>query len=438
MSVMNTELKAFMDYMEREKGLDRDLLLETIKTSLQSAARKSVSNVNNPIIEVDAETLEVKVLSEMTIVDGPADIKAGEISLSIATDYNPDAKVGGKILIEVTPDNFGRIAAQTAKQVIVQRIRDAEGHVVFNEYKDKIHQVISGTVRHSEKKHVILDLGRGEAVLPPREQIEGEEYHVGDRLKVYVLEVKRSGGNPEILVSRSHPGFVKKLFEIEVPEIIDHTIEIKGIAREPGLRTKIAVFTTDSKIDCVGACVGMRGSRVKNIVQELSGEKIDIVPWSDDIVTFARNALNPAKLKAVDLDESERKLTVYVDKSQFSLAIGKRGHNARLTSKLLGWKVDIVAVEKDSVDELFDHKDQTAAKAAAPKPEARQMDDISISHIEGLNKKVQEHLIGAGFETLEQLKKLSLDELYAIPGVGKTTAEEIMESIQSAIKTAQS
>jgi N utilization substance protein A len=331
--------------------------------------------------------------------------------------------------VEVTPDNFGRIAAQTAKQVIIQKLRDAEANVVFNEYKDKVFQIITGIVRQQERKNVVIDLGRGEAILPPREQVENEEYRAGDRLKLLVIEVSKGGQNPEIIVSRSHPIFVKKMFEIEVPEIADQTVEIKGIAREAGYRTKIAVFSKDPKVDCVGACVGMRGARVKNIVQELNGEKIDIVPWSADIQTYCRNALNPAKVRQIVSNEAEKQLLVYVDKGQFSLAIGKRGNNVRLTSKLLGWRVDIEAIEKDILPVAPTPADGESAENAVPVDPL----NVSIDSVEGLSKKVKEFLVEAGYSSLAQLKNIKLNELYVIPGVGKTGAEEIMEHIQKAI-----
>ena len=429
----NKELQTVIDYMEREKGIDRNVLIETIKSSLQSAARKSVSGIANPIIEINPDTFEVKVNAKFTVVEDMNLPSSTEIQLSNARQTHPEANVGDSISVEVTPENFGRIAAQTAKQVLIQKLRDAESDRVFSEYKDKVYQVITGTVRQREGSNVIIDLGRGEAILKGREQIENEDYNPGDRLKVLVIEVKKSMQSPEILVSRSHPSFVKKLFEIEVPEIADGTVEIKGIAREPGYRTKIAVFSKDPKVDCVGACVGMRGTRVKNIVQELNGEKIDIVPWSADIETFVRNAMNPAKLRHIAIDDEKKRIQIYVDKSQFSLAIGKHGHNARLTSKLVGWKIDIEVVEKETNLPVA-NVPKKETKPASESIESVATLHIPINEIEGLSHKVKDSLQEAGYKYLADLQNIKVDELYTIPGVGKSSAEEIMEIIRKTIK----
>ncbi|EKD28034.1 MAG: hypothetical protein ACD_79C00460G0002 [uncultured bacterium] len=433
--MINKELKSVMDYMEREKGLDREVLIETIKSSLQSAARKSVTNVVDPIIDINPDTFEVSVHEKFLVISDSDIPKANEIILSKAKNTNPDAKVGEHVLLEVTPDDFGRIAAQTAKQVIIHKLRDAQADVIYNEYKDKVFTILSGTVRNNESKNIVIDLGRGEAILKPREQIENEEYRIGDRLRCLIIEVRKSSGNPEILVSRSHPLFIKKLFELEVPEITDGVVEIKGIAREAGFRTKIAVYSKDPKVDCVGACVGMRGSRVKNIVQELNGEKIDIIPWSQDVATFCRNAMNPAKLKHVAEDHENKSLQVFVDKSQFSLAIGKKGHNARLTSKLIGYKIDIEVVEEDKMQEIAKKMPRAGKKSEQTDTiKESEIQDIPIDEIEGLNNKVKEYFKEAGYQNLSDLKNIHIDELYSIPGVGKTSAEEIIEIISKSIK----
>lgn len=428
--MVNKELKSVIDYMEREKGIERNVLIETIKSSLQSAARKSVSEVLNPIIEIDDDTFDVKVHESLMVIEDGQIPEEGQVCYSKIYKKVPSAKIGSSVLLEVTPKNFGRIAAQTAKQVIIQKLRDAQADAVYNEYKDKVWTVIAGTVRHIENKHIVLDLGRGEAILKQKEQIENEDYHIGDRLKVLLIEVKKGTQSPEIIVSRSHPTFVKKLFEIEVPEIHDGIVEIKGVAREPGYRTKIAVYSTDSKIDSVGACVGMRGSRVKNIVQELNGEKIDIVPFASDLSTFCRNAMSPAKLKHVIEDTENNSIKVLVEPSQLSLAIGKKGHNAKLTSKLLGCKIDVEVVEEGqeiaNIPLIKKDKEEKAIKTI-------KLLNVPIDEIEEFSKKVKEYFIQAGYETLEDLKSVKIDELYTIPGVGKTTAEEIMELINKSI-----
>ena len=433
----NNELKSVIDYMEREKGLDKETLLSTVVSSLQSAARKSVdTDIIDPIIEIDPDSFDVSIHQNIMVIADDAKITSKyEINLSQAIEIFPSAKIGEYVQREITPKNFGRIAAQTAKQVIIQKLKEAQSAVVYNEYKDKIYQVVSGIVRHSEERHVVIDLGRGEAILKSREQIETEDYRVGDRLKVIVLEVKKKFASPEIYVSRSHPIFVKKLFELEVPEIADGTVEIKGVAREAGFRSKIAVVSNEPKIDCVGACVGMRGIRVKNIVQELSGEKIDIVSWHEDPAVFCRNAMNPAKLKKVTIDEETKSMHVTVDQSQFSLAIGKKGHNARLTSKLLGWKIDIKVDEKGDV-ESSDNSSPKKEKRNKPDPAQATINEnllISVEEIQGLNKKVIKYLLDSGYSTLADLKDLHIDEIYTIPGIGKSSAGEIMDIIKSAI-----
>ena len=429
---MNNDLKNVIDYMEREKGLDRNILLDTIKSSLESAARKSVTGINNPIIEIDPETFGVTVYGEFLILEDGKRPRSNEITLVEAKKLKADAELDKMIMVEVTPNDFGRIAAQTAKQVIIQKIREAEADVLFNEYKDKVDKVISGTVRQVDRKFIIIDLGRGEALLQHREKIDIEDYHIGDRLKLYVLDVRKNGHATEVLVSRSHPNLIRMLFEMEVPEISDGTITIKGIAREPGYRTKIAVFSNEAKVDCVGACVGMRGARVKNIVQELNGEKIDIVPWSEDTLTYCQNALNPAKIKHIKMDEENNRLLILVDKSQFSLAIGKRGSNARLTSKLLGWKIDIEVQEKEMPNQVLAPTVKSAAEAG--QADLEESLKLPVEEIEGLSKKVKEYFLSAGYDSLGDLNQLEMDELYAIPGVGKSSAEEIMDHIREALK----
>lgn len=429
----NKELQTVIEYMEREKGLDRHVLIETIKSSLLSAARKSVTGIANPMIEIDNDTFEVRVKAELILIEDDKIPELNEINISKAHLTHPDAKIGDLISLEVTPDNFGRIAAQTAKQVLIQKLRDAESDLVYAEYKDKNFQIATGIVRQKEGKNVVLDLGRGEAILKAREQIENEEYNIGERIKVLIIEVKKLGSVPEIVVSRTHPSFVRKLFEIEVPEIIDGTVEIKGIAREPGYRTKIAVYSKEPKVDCVGACVGMRGSRVKNIVQELNGEKIDIVPWSNDVETFCRNALNPAKLKHINIDQQKKVIKVYVDQTQFSLAIGKHGHNARLTSKLIGWKIDVEVAEKDTIIPAATN----VKKEHKVTFEDHSVEDklhIPISDIDGLSHKVKDYFLQAGYKYLNDLQNIEVDELCTIPGVGKSSAEDIMEIIRKAVK----
>src|SRR3989441_2166851 len=337
---MNAEFIAMLDYLERERGIKREILLEAVSNALLSASKKSVSASRDLHIDIDQKTGEIRALANLLVVEkvtNPQD----EIELEKARRIKPDTNVGDEVEVEVTPKNFGRIAAQTAKQAIMQRIRQAEKEMIYEEFKDRAGEIVSGTVRRFERSDVILDLGKFEAIMPSRERVQTEDYNIGDRVRAYVVAVENGARGPEIIVSRSHPNFVRRLFELEVSEIADGTVEIRGIAREAGYRTKIAVTSANEKVDPVGACVGMRGSRVKNIVRELNNEKVDIIRWSADPKEFVVEALKPAKIKGVTLDEAKKVVHIKVDEDQLSLAIGKRGQNARLTSKLLGWDINI-------------------------------------------------------------------------------------------------
>ena len=340
----NTELLSVLDYLEREKGIDKDILIQAVETSLLSAALKS----NEPIakkkqlsVKIDRKTGAIRVLAELTVVKNTAEATPDEIRLTAAKKLNPNIKSGETIEVEVTTKDFGRIAAQTAKQTIIQKIREAERDLVFNEFKDRVGDITMGTVRRRERGNIIVDLGRTEAVLTSKEQCPEENYRIGDRIRTYVVSVKAGARGPEIVLSRTHVGLVKRLFELEVPEIAEGTVEIKGVVREAGYRTKIAVISSDPKVDPIGACVGMRGSRVKNIVRELENEKLDIIKWEPEIKNYVAHALNPAKLDNVFLNTEEKKIKVVVQEDQLSMAIGKRGQNVRLASKLLGWQIDI-------------------------------------------------------------------------------------------------
>jgi len=361
---MNSELLSVFEYIEREKGVSRETLIEAIQSSLMSASRKSFGHTGPAQIRIDPETADIRVFAEMQVVAGKGD-EHETISLERARLIKEDAQVGDIIHEEITPKDFGRIAAQTAKQVIIQKLREAEKDNILAEYAEQIGTIVVGTVRRHSRGTVILDLGRTEAVLPPKEQIPGEKYPIGSRFSCLVLEANDTPHGPQIVLSRSHPDFVVRLFEIEVPEIASGTVEIKGIAREAGYRTKVAVHSNDPKIDCVGACVGMRGARVKNIVRELEGEKIDIVRYDKDIAIYVENALSPAKLNRIEIDDEGKAIVIFVDENQLSLSIGRKGQNARLTSKLLHWKVDIFA-EKDG---LVQAKDIEPAKAEAGEEE---------------------------------------------------------------------
>lgn len=337
---MNVDFMEALREIEREKGIPLEKLVEAIEAALISAYRKNFGSAQNVRVEIDRSTGEIKVLAQKTVVENVKDPRE-EISLEEARRLNPRYELGDKVEVEVTPRNFGRIAAQTAKQVVVQRIREAERNIIYDEFSGREQDIVTGVVRRTEMKTVFIDLGRTEAILAPSEQVSTEVYRQGDRIKTYILEVRKTTKGPQILVSRTHPGLVRRLFELEVPEIHDGIVEIKAVAREPGLRSKIAVYSHDQNVDPIGACVGPRGMRVQTVVNELRGEKIDIIRWSPDQAEFVASALSPAKVISVDLDEENRAARVVVPDYQLSLAIGREGQNARLAARLTGWKIDI-------------------------------------------------------------------------------------------------
>ena len=384
---MNQELLTVLEHLEREKGVSRTVLIEAIEAALVSAGRKVLHDPEAEVTaKVDPETGDMEVFTEGKKID------SGE---------------------------FGRIAAQTAKQVIIQKIRDAERDVIYAEFEPKVNQIVSGTVFRYDRGTVIIDLGKTDAILPKREQSGRDVYRQGDRMRVFILEVSKGPKGPQIIVSRNHTGLVKKLFEIEVPEVLDNIVEIKGISREAGDRSKIAVWSKDEKVDCVGACVGMRGSRVKTIVRELQGEKLDIVRWSDSPTEYVRAALSPAECVSIEIESTEEKrIRVIIEDDQLSLAIGKNGQNVRLASKLTGWNIDI-----RSKTELA----KKALEAVAPTvPEGAAM---QLSEIKGVSPKIAEALKTAGIEDVASLQKLSKKEFIKIKGIGDKTADKIMTAV---------
>jgi len=409
---MNAEFIAMLDYLERERGIKREILIEAVSNALLSASKKSVGASRDLHIDIDAKTGEIRALANLLVaekVSNPQD----EISLEKARKIKPDAQVGEAVEVEVTPKNFGRIAAQTAKQAMMQRIRQVEKEMIYEEFKDRAGEIVSGTVRRFDRSDVILDLGKFEAVMPQRERVVVEDYNVGDRLRAYVVAVENGVRGPEIIISRSHPNFVRRLFELEVSEIADGTVEIRGIAREAGYRTKIAVFSDNPKVDPVGACVGMRGSRVKNIVRELNNEKVDIIRWSSDPKEFVLEALKPAKVKNLVFDLERKGATISVDEDQLSLAIGKKGQNARLTSRLTGWEINIEkeAPSTTAVEQKVAHAAQTLATS------------LPITEEQAMT------LVKTGFTNLEGLRDAEIRDLVEILGVDEEKAREIYEAV---------
>ncbi len=414
---MNNELQSILNYMEKDRGIDREVLIQAVEYALQSAANKNAGGDAELRVEIDRKTCAIKTYEELEVVGGEAD-EEGVISLEDAQKLQPGIEVGQMVEREITSRNFGRIAAQTAKQAIMQKIRQAERDIVFEEYKDRIGDIVSGSVRQFNRGDIIVDLGRAEAVIPSKERVPTEEYQVGDRIRGYIVDVQQNAIGPGLILSRSTPEFVLKLFELEVSEIPDGVVVIKGIAREPGYRTKIAVVSNDEKVDPVGACVGMRGMRVKNIVRELSGEKIDIIRWSEDPKVYVTNALSPAKLQKVTIDdEQDGVVHVVADADQLSLAIGKRGQNVRLTAKLVGMKIDI---QKDESDATFEEKVKMAVD--------------NLASIEGISRESAEMLVKAGFLTVEGILAVEVSDLVEIVGLEEAEAEAVHEAAASRIE----
>ncbi len=337
---MNTEFLQALKDLEKEKGISVDVLLEAIEAALLSAYKRNFGSLQNAKVHIDRETGDCKVYARRTVVETVEDPRV-EISLGEARAMDPRYNIDDVVETEVTPRNFGRIAAQTAKQVVVQRIREAERNIIYEEFANREGDIVTGIVQRIEQRNVYIELGKTEAILAPSEQMPGETYRQGDRIKAYIVEVRKTTKGPQIFVSRTHPGLLKRLFELEVPELQEGVVELKSVAREAGYRSKIAVYSRNENVDPVGACVGPKGMRVQTIVNELNGEKIDIIKWDPDPSKFVASSLSPAKVVAVEIWEEEKVARVIVPDYQLSLAIGKEGQNARLAAKLTNWKIDI-------------------------------------------------------------------------------------------------
>ncbi len=376
---MNGELLSLIETIVRDKGIDREVLIQAIESALASAAKKGSGREEQEVsATIDRASGQLTVLSD------------------------------GK---KLSSSEFSRIGAQTAKQVIMQKIREAERDVIFTEFQDKVGDLVAGTVHRFERGDIMVDLGRTEGILPKAERIPYEEYQQGDRIQAHILEVKKGARGTEVILSRAHEQFIRGLFAMEIPEIADGTVEIKALAREPGDRTKIAVASRDEKVDCVGACVGMRGTRVKNIVRELHGEKVDIIRWHDDIREYIAAALSPAKVAEIQADESARNAVVLVDDDQLSLAIGKKGQNVRLASKLTGWELEI----------------KSKAQVAQP--------TLALRSVQGVGPAMEERLVAGGIATVEQLASATVEQLTAIKGVGDKTAEKLIDAAKRALES---
>ncbi|HXT13862.1 MAG TPA: transcription termination factor NusA [Candidatus Angelobacter sp.] len=410
---MNADFLAVLDYWEKEKGISRDVLTSAVQEALLSAAKKAVGPARELRVAIEPKTGDIRAFAKL-VVSEKVISKHDQITQFDARRIKSEAQIGDEIEVEVTPTGFGRIAAQYAKQALMQQIRRAEKALIFTEFKDRVGDIISGTVRRFDRSDVIVDLGKYEALLPNRERVPTEEYQVGERIRCYVKAVEQGAHGPEIILSRADPRFVIKLFQLEVSEISDGTIEVKAIAREPGFRTKLAVWTRDEKVDPVGACVGLRGQRVKNIVRELNNEKVDIIRWSPNVREFITNALSPAKLKNFEVDEAHKRVRIITSEDQLSLAIGKRGQNARLTSKLTGWQVDIEA--EHVVTKGFEEKVAEAIESLAAVP--------------GITREQAEVLVNNGLRRLEELLQAEESDLAGIPEIGDQ-AGAIMEAARA-------
>ena len=401
-----------IDQLSREKGIDAQIIISAVEDAILVAARKYYKTAEDLQSHFNKETGIVEVHAIKKVVDMVQD-RDHEISLADAQRYDGAAALDGEVRIPKPTDVLGRIAAQAAKQVIFQKVREAERDTVYAEYNQRVGELVNCTVKRMEGPDVIVDLGRTEGRMPRKEQSRLETYQIGDRIRGVIKEVDRAARGPQVIVSRADALLVQKLFEMEVPEIYDTTVVIKAIAREAGERTKVAVYSKDPDVDCVGACVGMKGMRVQSIIRELRGEKIDIIEYNDDPVVFAANALSPAKINHVSiLDMSEKHLEVIVDDTQLSLAIGKKGQNVRLAAKLLGWHIDIKS-EEEKRQEI---ESQMAAMALRGAP---------ISELEGLGDKTLDKLREHGVESVEQLAQMTPEELMQISGVGEKTVERI-------------
>ena len=411
------ELLQVADTVARDKGIDRDEVLDAMEQAIQKAGRSKYGQEYDIRAEIDRRNGEIRLLRFREVAE-PVENEATQIPLSAAQRLNAEAEVGDFITDPLPPIDFGRIAAQTAKQVIVQKVRDAERQRQYKEFKDRVSEIVNGLVKRVEFGNIVVDLGRAEAMLRRDELLPRESFRQGERVRAYIYDVREEPRGPQIFLSRTHPQFMAKLFAQEVPEIYDGIIEIKAVARDPGSRAKIAVISRDSGIDPVGACVGMRGSRVQAVVGELQGEKIDIIPWSSDPATFVVNGLAPAEVSKVVMDEEQRRIEVVVPDDQLSLAIGRRGQNVRLASQLTGWDIDILteAEESERRTEEFRTRSQMFI-------EALDIDDV-IAHL----------LVTEGFSSLEEVAYVPVEDLAEIEGFDVDIAGELQERARNALE----
>ncbi len=411
---MSNEILDALSQITREKSVDRALLIETLEQGLASAVRKKHGATADVEVKFAPESGSITIVLRRHVVDAVED-PALQMSVAEARRHKPDAQPGDVLEFPLPIAEFGRNAIQTAKQVLIQRVREAERDRVFKEYSDKIGVLVRGVVQQVDRGNAIVKLDHSEGLLPAREQIARSYHRQGEYVRAVVINVDKSAKGPQVILSRTHPDFLRRLFESEVPEIADRIVEIKAVAREAGSRSKISVFSTDPRVDAVGSCVGLKGSRVQSIVRELGGERIDIVPWSADPGVFVSRALSPARVMDVKVNEADKRMSVIVADDQLSLAIGKGGQNARLAARLTGWKIDLIS--------KTDHKKREEVARAAR---------IEVEHLE-LGEATTEKLISAGIETVQELLATPLDKLIEIPGIGEKTAEKLLSVAQEYI-----
>jgi len=446
---MSQEMIQVIEKISKEKGISKEMVIEAVESALVSAAKKKYG-AQRIAVQIDPKRGDIVMYAYKKVVQEVANPEE-EITLEEAQALYPEAQMDGEVPLQVEFQGFGRIAAQTARQVIVQKVREAERDVIFKEFNDKIGQLVNGIVLRHEKGAYYIDLGKTEAVLPAREQVPRENYRRGDRVRAHVLEVRDTSKGPQVVLSRAHPDFVARLFEMEVPEIYENIVEVKGVVREAGDRTKIAVASKDSQVDPVGACVGMKGSRVQAVVRELRGEKIDIIPWSEDPRIFIAKALSPAVVEKVGVTEEDRSALAVVADSQLSLAIGKKGQNVRLAAKLTGWKIDILSeseydqerqkereqeIEAAIVEESRKMAEETEAAETMETQEgksdaAETKTGTDLTDIDGVGQKTAEQLKMSGYDTVEKIAAMSDEEILAVPGIGEKTAQKILLSARA-------
>jgi N utilization substance protein A len=417
---MNYEILEALSQITKDKNIDMDFVIESLEAGLMLAAKKKFGNTENIKIDINRKSGEIKITASKKVAKEVADSNL-QITLGEAKKIDPKAKLDGEVQIDVGFEEFGRNAILAAKQILIQKVREAEREMIYEEYKDKIEDIVTGSVQQVDKGNLLINLGRAEGIIPLKEQIPKERYRQGDRIRACILDVQKTPAKgPQIILSRADKRFLQRLFELEVPEIYERIVEIKAVAREPGERSKIAVSSIDDRVDPVGACVGVKGSRVQNIVRELSNERIDILPWSAIPETFATSALAPAKVVHIDASYDDNSMTIVVEDERLSLAIGRSGQNAKLASKLIGWRINILSESE--------YKEQ------------RKLEDqlkIYVTELPGVGKKLKEKLTEAGVETIQDLAKSSLETLTQIEGIGQKKAASLIDSAKSYLAPAK-